>query len=482
MYRVLLVDDEIWCLEGMRKLVDWERLGFTVTAQATDASEAFDLICRTKPDVVFTDIRMPEMSGIELLNKTRQAGIESEIVIVSGFAEFEYAQEALRRGAFDYQLKPVDPEEARLLLQKLKQHLDRKQAESVNIWRELSPVSGNPLEMLKTRGFVPIGDYWRVLMLTGSGSWGSEQFASLFPSLHHHAIPAGDTRTLLLLNGDKPPEDQEIFPILDGWSRKRGVLAGCSGVAAGIEHLGRLIREASMAALQTFLGGKTGAVIFTAAGSAGLENLLRKTEKLLWVNNDAEICSVLSTIPDLFQKENLGIYHAVYLWNRFAILVGRRLKCRSSGAEADFLDYEELVNRFGSLASMCRAMKAVIQKVCSPIEEPARQPAYNDKFIALLEHVNQNYDKELSLSELADKYYLNMSYCSELFRKATGYTFRYYVTKLRMESAAELMKSGKYSVDRVSCMTGYQDYYYFCKTFKKFYGITPYQFTAKSCP
>ncbi|MBW7453998.1 response regulator, partial [Paenibacillus sepulcri] len=148
MYSVLLVDDEIWSLEGIRKLFDWEKQGFTVTAQVTDASEAYDLICSTKPDVVFTDIRMPEISGIELLTKTRKAGIQSEFVIVSGFAEFEYAQEALRRGAFDYQLKPIDPDEAGLLLQKLKAQLDlnleQERSAGANMMKELTSGSCSP--------------------------------------------------------------------------------------------------------------------------------------------------------------------------------------------------------------------------------------------------------------------------------------------------------------------------------------------------
>ncbi|MEX1031548.1 MAG: response regulator [Paenibacillaceae bacterium] len=158
MYSVLLVDDEIWSLDGLRMLFDWDKMGFHVIDQVTDSSEAFDIIRSTKPDVVFTDIRMPEISGIELLSMSRQEGIASEFVIISGFAEFEYAQDALRFGAFDYHLKPIDPDMALPLLEKLKLRLQQKEIErSMNIYKELTLGLSNSLEILKTNHFVPSG-------------------------------------------------------------------------------------------------------------------------------------------------------------------------------------------------------------------------------------------------------------------------------------------------------------------------------------
>lgn len=483
MYSVLLVDDEIWSLEGIRKLFDWEKQGFTVTAQVTDASEAYDLICSTKPDVVFTDIRMPEISGIELLTKTRKAGIQSEFVIVSGFAEFEYAQEALRRGAFDYQLKPIDPDEAGLLLQKLKEQLDQnleqERSAGANMMKELTSGSGSPLEVLKTRGFTPKGEYWQVIMVSGKSPDDNGKLPSFITSVHHLAVAVGDARTLLILNGDRLEDEEELIPIMDSWARGISEYVGISSAADDIGNLRRLIKEADMAASHYFVSAQPGAVKFTAAGSAGLDKVVRKTERLMLAKNDEEINSIMESLPGLFREENYGIYHAACLWNQFAVMISQRQECGQAAAVNDFLDYEELASRFGSLSSLCAAIEGMIRNVCHPAEAADRHTSYNGNFMALLEHVNQNYAKELSLSELADKFFLNMSYCSELFKKATGYTFRYYVTKLRMETAAELIQSGKYSVDRISDMTGYHDYYYFCKIFKRFYGITPSKFNAK---
>ncbi|MDR2078342.1 MAG: response regulator [Treponema sp.] len=102
MYRVLLVDDEPWALAGLRKIFKWHEKQFEISGETTDSVEALDLIRRQKPDAVFTDIRMPEISGIELMKLIRGEGLDIEFIIISGFAEFSYAQESLRLGAFDF--------------------------------------------------------------------------------------------------------------------------------------------------------------------------------------------------------------------------------------------------------------------------------------------------------------------------------------------------------------------------------------------
>lgn len=107
-FRVVLVDDEPWILEGLRVLLPWQEYGLVVDRAYTDPLTAYEQIVLDPPDAVFTDIRMPEMSGIDLLRAIRDRGLHPIFLMVSGYAEFEYAQEALRLGAFDYLTKPVE--------------------------------------------------------------------------------------------------------------------------------------------------------------------------------------------------------------------------------------------------------------------------------------------------------------------------------------------------------------------------------------
>ena len=131
MYTVLLVDDEPWALIGLRNIVDWESVGFTIVAQMTDPIEAFDFIQTKTPDVIFTDIMMFEITGIDLIRKSREAKINSEFVIVSGYGEFSYAKEAINHNVFSYLMKPIDRKEILELLEKLRITLELKQINEI---------------------------------------------------------------------------------------------------------------------------------------------------------------------------------------------------------------------------------------------------------------------------------------------------------------------------------------------------------------
>ncbi len=120
-YRLMLVDDEPWALTGMREIIDWEAEDFTVVACCECGSEALRKAVQLRPDAVITDIRMPDMSGIQLIRKLREILPELECAVVSAYSDFEVAREAIRLSAIHYILKPLsvgDVREAALLLRK----------------------------------------------------------------------------------------------------------------------------------------------------------------------------------------------------------------------------------------------------------------------------------------------------------------------------------------------------------------------------
>jgi len=454
-------------------------MGFTVVGQATDAMEAFEMICNDKPDVIFTDIRMPEISGIELLKLSRRHGIESEFVIVSGFSEFEYAQEALRFGAFDFQLKPLDPEFTQPLLQRLSRHLDRKRkVKDAELLKSLSDEFQCPLGTLKEHDFIPCGPYWQVIALKGRLDPGT--YESLFPydRMTQLTMTLDEQKAFFLINGSESLES-DALAALSKWSRPMGVHIGMSRVTADSAQLSRLIREADMAGSQHFVHGMDGITRFDATRIPKIVNVVIALEKLIVIRNYQELCKLLDSLPELFRTEGLGMYHVTNLWNQFVLMINKRVEAGPDSAKFEFLDYDEILKRFETLTDMLEHLKGLLERVCHLSEDgTVRMNRLNSNFIALLEHVTANYEKELSLRELAERYFLNVSYCSALFRKVTGYTFSEYVTKLRMEAAAELLHSKKYTAEKVSLKTGYNDYYYFCKVFKKFYGVSPSQFTG----
>ncbi|MBP1963297.1 response regulator [Paenibacillus aceris] len=126
MYSVLIVDDEVMIKHSLTKLIDGSQYGFRVNGEAEDGSEALALWERLKPDLIITDISMPVMDGLELIEEIRKRSQDTEIVILSGYDDFGYAQQAIRYGITDYVLKPVRQELLENLLRKVADRLDQK--------------------------------------------------------------------------------------------------------------------------------------------------------------------------------------------------------------------------------------------------------------------------------------------------------------------------------------------------------------------
>ena len=124
MYKVVLVDDEVWTLKRLNIIFPWSEYGFEVIDTFNDARLALDMIVTQKPDLVLTDVRMPEYSGLDLVRIARENNCKTKFVMISGHAEFQYAQEAIRYGVTDYLLKPVSRETADKTLARIKKDLD----------------------------------------------------------------------------------------------------------------------------------------------------------------------------------------------------------------------------------------------------------------------------------------------------------------------------------------------------------------------
>lgn len=119
MFTVLLADDELMSLYAIKSSFDWDTYEFSKIYETTNSREALEILLNHRIDMAFLDIRMPELSGLDIIEKCVSEGVESYFVIITGYSEFDYAQTALRLRAIDYCLKPVDKDEAYLLIKKL---------------------------------------------------------------------------------------------------------------------------------------------------------------------------------------------------------------------------------------------------------------------------------------------------------------------------------------------------------------------------
>ncbi len=477
MYRVLLVDDEIWSLKGLESSFEWEEEGFSVMERTTSSTEAMKLIEAERPDAVFTDIRMPELSGLDLLRNAREQGIESEFIIISGYAQFDYAQEAVKNGAFDYCLKPIDLAYSRQLLQRLREKLDqnryRKDAAIFQrlFYEEQLPES---MEVFRNTGCLQciavLGEEIPFRLWEGI----RESFCTGFPSV---VLSPGPGRRIILSGCPEEGSGLDGVPLRE--LRRAGAYVGISRVSKAFEEIPLLVREAFFAASGRFFGKDPGIYRFSESADPYYETYGKKICRLILENRYEEACGVLEEIRVLMKGEELGAGHIVMIWNQIALMLqesggaGQTLKMQP-------LDFARISQRFQTVDRLCDYLKVILAELSLRQRDEEDSARTNENFVNLLQYVTENYCGKLSLSELAGQYYLNLSYCSELFKKVTGYTFSDYITRLRMEKAVALLSSQKYSVREAAYLTGYNDAFYFSKVFKKYHGVSPSHFLKRA--
>lgn len=161
LFKVILADDEIQILQGMRQGIAWEEYGFEVAGLAANGKEALELVETLRPDVLISDIKMPFMDGLEMVERLQESFVQVKVILFSGFDDFEYAQKAIRYGVTDYMLKPIDFPQMEELLHKLYKQLvdeikeknDRKKL--LEMYQESLPIMREQFLMGLARGTIP---------------------------------------------------------------------------------------------------------------------------------------------------------------------------------------------------------------------------------------------------------------------------------------------------------------------------------------
>ncbi len=366
MFRILLADDEKMVLLSTEKTFPFSRYGMKVAARTSDSFHALQLLKESEFDAALLDIRMPGLSGIDIISECRRQKIATEFIVISGYSDFAYMKQAIQFGAFDYCLKPVKQEEANELSQRLSELLFQKR---------IAQDSLRLAEILSHKNILP--DLVRL------------GFPATLHELTVLRIALTSVREILLLF----PEDETSSPLF----------------------------------LHSYFF------------------LLSETTALL-----------LADVPN---------QNAEPLINAVLSLPNARLTAGTTDCSKGHL------NRLTA--------KLATDLLLTTQEQPLIRTSLhdeNDTFRQLLEEVRFHYDQELSLQSLARKYNFSYSYCSELFKAATGYNFSKYITRLRMNAAARLLLETNDSTTDISFRVGYRNYHHFIKVFKDCFGTTPSEY------
>lgn len=200
MFRVLLADDEVLALEGLQTLIDWNACGFEVAAVARDGAQSLEQLSQIQPDLVVTDLYMPLLDGLGLMEATRQEGYTGEFLIVSGYSEFSYAHRALSLKAAGYLLKPIDTEEAKKVVRSVYQKpssrlTSTKQKEAFCDYR--SQVTQALALAWSDAVCLPTNAYWQLI------TWGAPIPYEVSLALVEAAARCGVTATVHIIREEK---------------------------------------------------------------------------------------------------------------------------------------------------------------------------------------------------------------------------------------------------------------------------------------
>jgi two-component system, response regulator YesN len=124
MFNVIIADDEPIILRSLKGKIDWNALGFHISGEASNGLEVLQLVDSAEPDIILTDMKMPLMDGIQLLTALSERTVKSKVIVISAYSSFNYTHAAVKCGAFDYILKPIDADELIEVLLRAKEAIE----------------------------------------------------------------------------------------------------------------------------------------------------------------------------------------------------------------------------------------------------------------------------------------------------------------------------------------------------------------------
>jgi Response regulator containing CheY-like receiver domain and AraC-type DNA-binding domain len=467
MYKVLIVDDEIYVVKSLTATINWNEYGYEVIGHAENGIDALRLIEELKPDLVFADIKMPGMSGLELIKTVNENMRQLIFVVISGYAEFAYAQKAMNFGALGFCLKPFDDREIINVLQKARSILDKNKAslemrlldimedeesyndpEAQNIFKLLDFEYGNENNVL-------------VLVSIGTGK------LNLPLNIRYIHLELGSRKNAYILPFDK---EDFIYEQLSGSLPENIKGIGLCKACCTFKSIKRGIEESIISANQYFITGKKGVYESVSGNNEELNRTIHLLEKAVEAKESLSILKELDMAREIFMKGACDIRFALRIYNMFMSFLYRLDTVKY---EDYVYSYDQLTHLFGDAGQMLASLKDLMTRQANGGNEPISEDVRNETFKKILQYVNTNYFSDISIQSISYKFTINPSYVSQLFKKELGMTFTDYVTRMRISYACNLLKITDLPVYEIAKKAGYEEYYYFTRVFKRIMGKTP---------
>ena len=484
MYRVMIVDDEIYIRKSFVNRIDWKAYGMEVTGEAANGQEAYQLVPVLKPDLMFVDIRMPVLDGFDLTSLLAEEYPDIVIIIISAYNDFEYARKAIATGVFDYLLKPLEEEELDRTLKRLLSRLEeKKRREKVFDLHDFQNIrlggqefacfsvhetsrqwSGSQNHRIVEKWLAGVGETARVI---GHGMPWCQVFCIQNGKLDLEAV----TKAVKLLADNLLAEGQ--------------ITMGISNVYKGSKQTDKdtflhCVAEAVAASKKKLFDASRHVFCWSEHKNFSYDISPYNTPKLDMVY------SALSKKDYKMAGQGLISYLNDFDWGKFQdaitieMIVGTVIEClfRAGWDTGMSQEVQLYTNDFRreNFILMFHGAEEIRENLCRRIlvltdEMSSKDSSDLAQRIAL--YIQKNYGGNLQMEELERQFFMSSSSLLLAFKRKKNMTITAYVEAVRMEKAKELLKSGLCNVQDTAEAVGYLDANYFCKAFKRYTGSTP---------
>ncbi len=503
MYSILLVDDEKSIREYLPKAIAFDQYGFEVKDTAVNGLEALQKLPQVCPDLIILDIRMPDMDGLQFLKALRQSPYANTLVIMlSGYSDFSYAQEAMKYGVKAYLLKPVDEDELIPLLQRMYKELEKSRNEKmlVDIRFKLKLLnklySGGAIDRKEFEGFT----FMTCVMLPSSelDEYSNphvvlqECLAKYLGELESFQFRIrGSLYTYLL-----PPEILEPYhqnkayfanTLLEDFKKEN---LNCSLLFNSyvFGHQENTFREDfsnQQYEMMTELFFNPREFLDYSPGAYRMESefphesrYLEDIRKYFVLLSKNEVMQEIENLFDDIEKVHLGIQYIQEVSYRIYYIIRDELSKITDLSEGEpFLTRPEWMEfQYYTLFPKWKELqRALIMDSFRFIERSSKMSKMGISK-GVIEYIHMHYMEQINLKQVAEKFFVNAAYLGRAFQKATGVNFNQYLNDLRITEAKKLLLQTDKLVYEIANDVGYTESKYFIMKFIQHVGKSPTEF------
>lgn len=513
MIKVLVVDDEYFAREGMKRTVNWKELSCELCGEAEDAFQAINLSKELKPDIIITDINMPGMDGLSMAEKIKEFLPSCKFIIITGFDEFEYAKRAVKINAVDFLLKPIDQDEFIKSIKSAVTNLNnvKKQKyiakEKILLDMMRGKISSDEQIKETLRNFnLDLQNCFIALLENDDYEFmmeqGNEKTVFECNEKITHIIKGYITNALVIechkhrigiIISSK--ENKNVEEIINRKLRciQNSILESCHiTVTFGVSNIHPILNIA-----KTYIESKASLKnkLYLGRGSITYFCNISKSESYtdeLLLSAQEEILNLLKAkdkgkLEVALKKLYFGIFKSYKIENDIIKQVSIEIILKAlnmlkyynidSGNVSDKnLKIYRSMSKLNTIDELHGFVKTQVVDSLNTIKEIDIE-VQETGIETAIEFIKQHYTEDISLKTVAKHVYLSESYLSRKIKKVLGIGFSEYVTKLKIEKAIEYLNKSNLKIIEIASKLGYSDYRYFSHTFKKYTGYTPSEYT-----